>query len=41
LGRTSAGKTARLVKQPDYFAEFKDRPDLAAFLGATILAKVS
>ena len=40
LARTNHGKAAQLVKQPDYFSEFKERPDLAAFLGATILAKV-
>jgi actin-related protein 9 len=32
--------TARCIKTPDYFAEFKDRTDLAPFLGATIYAKV-
>lgn len=31
---------ARCIKTPDYFAEFKDRTDLAPFLGATIFAKV-
>lgn len=32
---------ARALKTPDYFVEFKDRTDLAPFLGATIYAKVS
>lgn len=30
----------RALKTPDYFAEFKDRTDLAPFLGATIYAKL-
>lgn len=33
--------TARCIKTPDYFAEFKDRTDLAPFLGATIYAKLA
>lgn len=32
---------ARCIKTPDYFAEFKDRTDLAPFLGATIYAKLA
>ena len=33
---------ARTVRVPDYFAEFRERGDgLAAFLGASIIAKVS
>lgn len=31
----------RALRVPDYFAEFKERTDLAPFLGATIHAKVS
>lgn len=31
----------RTLRVPDYFAEYKDRNDLAPFLGATIYAKVS
>lgn len=33
--------TARCIKTPDYFAEFKERTDLAPFLGATIYAKLA
>ncbi|UZJ55240.1 hypothetical protein CBS101457_004560 [Exobasidium rhododendri] len=41
LEDTSQPTTARCIKTPDYFAEFKDRTDLAPFLGATIYAKLA
>jgi actin-related protein 9 len=41
LEDTSQPTTARSIKTPDYFAEFKDRTDLAPFLGATIYAKLA
>ena len=34
-------RAVRALKVPDYFANFKERSDLAPFLGATIYAKVS
>ncbi len=34
-------RSVRALKVPDYFANFKERTDLAPFLGATIYAKVS
>ncbi|KAG9288041.1 hypothetical protein G9A89_017636 [Geosiphon pyriformis] len=33
-------KEPRFLKIPDYFTNFKDRPDLAPFLGASIVAKL-
>lgn len=33
-------RNARAIKVPDYFSEFKERNDLAPFLGATIYAKL-
>lgn len=41
LEDTSQPTQARCIKTPDYFAEFKDRTDLAPFLGATIYAKLA
>jgi hypothetical protein len=39
--RSSAQPTnVRSLRVPDYFAEFKERTDLAPFLGATIYGKV-
>ncbi|KAK0546880.1 hypothetical protein OC846_005092 [Tilletia horrida] len=34
-------RNVRALKVPDYFAEFKERTDLAPFLGATIYTKVT
>lgn len=41
LEDTSQPTIARCIKTPDYFAEYKDRTDLAPFLGATIYAKLA
>jgi actin-related protein 9 len=38
---TSQPTVARCIKTPDYFAEYKDRTDMAPFLGATIYAKLA
>lgn len=40
-GSDSQPKLIKLMKQPDYFSEFKDKPDLSGFLGATITAKMA
>jgi hypothetical protein len=42
-GSDSQARHVRAIRLPDYFPEYKvprDRPDLAAFLGASIVAKV-
>ena len=33
-------RESKFLKIPEFFAAYKDRPDLAGFLGAAIVAKV-
>ncbi|GAA94194.1 hypothetical protein E5Q_00842 [Mixia osmundae IAM 14324] len=40
-GSDTQARVARLGKIPDYFSEMKDHPDLAAYLGGAILAKIT
>ena len=40
-GSDSQAKLIKLVKQPDYFSEFKEKPELSSFLGSSILAKLA
>ena len=37
----SQAKLIKLVKQPDYFSEFKEKPELSSYLGSSILAKLA
>ncbi|KAE8270924.1 hypothetical protein A4X09_0g1408 [Tilletia walkeri] len=41
LGPGTQPRNVRALKVPDYFAEFKDRTDLAPFLGASIYTKLT
>ncbi|CAD6887792.1 unnamed protein product [Tilletia controversa] len=41
LGPGTQARNVRALKVPDYFAEFKDRTDLAPFLGASIYTKLT
>lgn len=40
-GQTVHLRRARHAKTPEYFSEFRERPDITSFLGACIYAKVS